>query len=165
MKAARGIVWIHSASASLCPHVEWALASALGTSVRLDWAPQPVQPGTKRAEHSWTGSVGTGAKIVSALRGCQLARFEVTEDRTATTEGMRWQYTPSLGLFAATTGVHGDILVPEQRLRAALAADALGRRPLELALTDLLGSAWDEELEAFRCAGEDAPVRWLHRVG
>jgi hypothetical protein len=28
----------------------------------------------------------------------------------------------------------------------------------------LLGRTWDEELEPFRCAGEGAPVRWLHEV-
>ena len=165
MNVARGIVWIHSASMALCPHIEWALASALETVVRLDWAAQPAQPGAWRSEYSWTGPAGTGAKLASALRGCDRARFEVTEDRGATDEGMRWQYTPSLGLFAATVGAHGDILVPEQRLKAALAADALGRRPLADTLADLLGTAWDDELEAFRCAGEDAPVRWLHRVG
>ena len=165
MNMARGIVWIHSASTALCPHLEWALASALGAGVRLDWTPQPAQPGTRRCEYAWTGPVGVGAEIASALRGCQRARFEVTEDRGTTTEGMRWQYTPSLGLFAATVGVHGDILVPEQRLRAVLADDARGRRPLADGLADLLGAAWDDELEAFRHAGEDAPVRWLHRVG
>ena len=165
MNIARGIVWIHSASTALCPHIEWALASALDAVVRLDWAPQPAQPGARRAELSWTGPSGTGAKLASALRGCDRIRFEVTEDRGAMDEGTRWQYTPSLGLFAATVGVHGDILVPEQRLKAALAADALGRRSLADTLADLLGTAWDDELEAFRHAGEDAPVRWLHRVG
>jgi Protein of unknown function (DUF3145) len=28
----------------------------------------------------------------------------------------------------------------------------------------LLGRAWDEELEPFRCADDGAPVRWLHEV-
>jgi hypothetical protein len=28
----------------------------------------------------------------------------------------------------------------------------------------LLGSAWDDELEPFRYAGDGAPVRWLHEV-
>ena len=32
-------------------------------------------------------------------------------------------------------------------------------------LAELLGEPWDAELEVFRYAGEDAPVRWLHRVG
>ena len=28
-----------------------------------------------------------------------------------------------------------------------------------------LGAAWDEELEPFRHASDDAPVVWLHKVG
>jgi hypothetical protein len=29
----------------------------------------------------------------------------------------------------------------------------------------LLGQPWDDELEPFRVAGDESPVRWLHRVG
>jgi hypothetical protein len=62
------------------------------------------------------------------------------------------------------TDVAGNIVVPEDRIRAALdvggnAADL--KRAMDLAL----GTAWDEELEPFRYAGNGAPVRWLHRVG
>ena len=32
------------------------------------------------------------------------------------------------------------------------------------ALDGLLGKPWDDELEYFRHASEDAPVRWLHQV-
>jgi hypothetical protein len=28
-----------------------------------------------------------------------------------------------------------------------------------------LGQSWDDELEAFRHAGEGNPVAWLHKVG
>ena len=31
-------------------------------------------------------------------------------------------------------------------------------------MAELLGTAWDQELEPFRYAGEGASVRWLHRV-
>jgi hypothetical protein len=62
-------------------------------------------------------------------------------------------------------GIHGDVLYGEDRLRAAL--DAAGSDPVMLAaeLDRVLGSAWDDELEPFRHAGDGAPVRWLHRVG
>jgi hypothetical protein len=86
----------------------------------------------------------------------------VTEEPTGGGEGLRWSYTPRLGVFAAVVGPHGDIMVHEDRLRQAVLADALGRRPLADAVSDLLGAAWDEELEAFRRAAEGAPVRWLH---
>jgi len=59
--------------------------------------------------------------------------------------------------------VHGNVVVPEDRIRAALdTGDARTMRD-ELALA--LGQAWDDELEPFRYAGAGAPVRWLHRVG
>ena len=35
------------------------------------------------------------------------------------------------------------------------------QRELDIAL----GSAWDEELEPFRRASDDARVVWLHKVG
>jgi hypothetical protein len=36
---------------------------------------------------------------------------------------------------------------------------------LEDELARLLGQPWDDELEPFRCAGDGAPVRWLHATG
>jgi hypothetical protein len=41
---------------------------------------------------------------------------------------------------------------------------AVSGKDLVEVLHGLLGSAWDEELEPFRCAGDGAPVRWLHEV-
>ena len=61
-------------------------------------------------------------------------------------------------------GPHGDIMIPEDRLKAAVVKAALGETTLELELDQLLGKAWDDELEPFRYAGEGAPVRWLHQV-
>lgn len=161
----RGVVFIHAAPAALCPHVEWALAGALGVPVTLDWTPQPAAPGLVRAELSWRGRAGTAAAVASALRGWAMLRFEVTEEPSPGCEGERYSHTPALGLFRATTGVHGDVLVPEDRLRAALHRAAVAGGDLGEAVRALLGAAWDEELEPFRHAGEGAPVRWLHQVG
>jgi hypothetical protein len=41
---------------------------------------------------------------------------------------------------------------------------ALSGAPLETEIAGLLGSDWDAELEPFRYAGENTPVRWLHQV-
>lgn len=162
--AARGVVFIHAAAAALCPHVEWALSGVLGEQVSLDWTEQPVAPGAWRAELSWVAAPGTGALLASALTGWTHLRFEVTEEPSAGCDGARFAYTPTLGLFHAVTGAAGDLWVGEDRLRAALArADG----DVEALATDLrraLGGPWDDELEAFRWAGEGAPVRWLHRV-
>jgi hypothetical protein len=78
---------------------------------------------------------------------------------------MRYCYTPNLGIFSATTSANGDILVPENKLRAALALGANGTSVLESELERLLGSGWDNELEPFRRAGDGAPVRWLNATG
>ena len=70
-----------------------------------------------------------------------------------------------MGIFHAITGIHGDILIPEDRIRHAVLAASLGGPELRGALDDLLGKAWDDELEPFRHAGDGTPVRWLHEVG
>ena len=103
--------------------------------------------------------------MASALTRLSALRFEVTEEPTASSDGQRYCYTPTLGAFAAVVGVHGDVLVPEDRLRHAIATDALGGEPIRRALERLMGAPWDEELDVFRYASENAPVRWLHRVG
>lgn len=164
MARTHGVVQIHSAPSALCPHVEWAVGGVVGVPVQLDWTPQPAERASYRAEYSWTGPVGTSATLASALKGWQRLRFEVTEEATARSEGVRYSYTPALGVFHATVGLHGDLLINEERLKAAVARDALGRRRLHDAVADLLGTAWDDELEVFRQAGEGAGVRWLHQV-
>lgn len=162
---ARGVVFVHACPRALSPHVEWALAEVLRQHVALDWSPQPVASGQVRCELSWTGAPGTGSRLASALRPFPQLRYEVTEEPTPGREGERYSVTPTLGLFRATIGVHGDVLVPEDRLRAAVVDSAATGRPLEVAIGRLLGADWDAELEPFRYAGDGAPVRWLHRVG
>jgi Protein of unknown function (DUF3145) len=160
----RGVLYVHSAPRALCPHVEWAVAGVLGARVSLDWIKQPASPGTWRAELSWQGAPRTASQLASALRGWRLLRFEVTAEPCSTAEGERYSSTPELGIFHAVTGMHGDILVPEDRLRAALARSAHGGTGLAAEIDKLLGKPWDDELEPFRYAGEGAPVRWLHQV-
>ncbi|MFF2267442.1 DUF3145 domain-containing protein [Cellulosimicrobium cellulans] len=160
----RGVLYVHSAPRALCPHMEWAASNVLGVRVSLDWTEQPAARGLYRAEYSWQGPQGTGAKLASALRGWSHLRYEVTEEPSHGVDGGRWSHTPDLGIFYAQTDVHGNIVVPEDRIRAALEQVSepwAMRDALHLAL----GKAWDDELEPFRYAGAGAPVRWLHRVG
>ncbi|MCF2528523.1 DUF3145 domain-containing protein [Yinghuangia soli] len=160
----RGVLYVHSAPRALCPHVEWAAQGVLGVRLSLDWVRQPAAPGMLRAEMSWHGRPGTAAKLASALRGWHLLRFEVTEEPSPGAEGERYSNTPDLGIFHAVTGAHGDILIPEDRLRAVLGRAARGECDLQGEIEKLLGKPWDDELEPFRYAGEGAPVRWLHQV-
>lgn len=160
----RGVLYVHSAPSALCPHVEWAAAGVLGGTVDVDWVPQPAETGSYRGEVSWQAGIGTGAALASALRGWDRLRFEVTEEPTAASEGARYSYTPDLGLFHAMTGLHGDVVIPEDRIKAFRAKAALGEITMDQALDGLLGVAWDAQLEPFRYAGDGAPVRWLHQV-
>jgi hypothetical protein len=91
-------------------------------------------------------------------------RYEVAEEPGKGAEGERFAVTPELGVFRATMGPHGDIMIHEDRLRAIL--NAAGDDPAQLrnGLNLILGAAWDAELEPFRRAGDGVPVRWLHQV-
>lgn len=163
-QSTRGVVFVHSSPRALCPHVEWAAGSVLNARVAFEWTPQPAAPGMFRAELSWVGTAGTGARLASALRGWNHLRYEVTEEASRGVDGGRWSHTPELGIFHAQIDAGGNAVIPEDRVRAAIehaGEPARMRHELELAL----GQAWDDELEPFRYAGAGAPVRWLHRVG
>lgn len=161
----RGIVFIHSSPRAYCPHIEWALSGLVGERVTLEWTPQPVAKGSVRAELSWAGPAGTAAAVASALRAFPDLRYEVTEEPTTSTEGERFSVTPTLGVYRAMIGLHGEVLLTEDRVRQAIVRSAVTGEPVEDELALLLGEPWDDELEAFRVATEGAPVRWLHRVG
>ncbi|MGI8577902.1 MAG: DUF3145 domain-containing protein [Nocardioidaceae bacterium] len=161
---ASGVLYVHAAPSAVCPHVEWAVAGVLGVPVDLWWTPQPAKTGSYRAEYSWAGPVGTAAKLASGLRGWQRLLFEVTEEPTPASEGARYSFTPDLGVFHAVTGLHGDLMIPEDRLKAAVVKAAIGDLPLLAEIDKLLGKPWDDALEPFRHAGDGAPVRWLHHV-
>lgn len=150
MSNTRGVVFVHSAPAVLCPHVEWALSGCFGAPIRLEWATQPVLPGTHRAEYTWRGPQGTSSAIASALNRWQRLRFEVTEEGTANSDAQRYSYTPSLGIFTATTNRFGEIQASESQLAQALRDAAGDMEAFEALLDDLLGVPWDQELEPFR---------------
>jgi hypothetical protein len=186
------VLHVHCAPPALCPHIEWAVAGVLGVPVSLRWVDQPASPGSLRAELTWQGKPGAAGAITSALASWNLVRFEVTEDASPGCDAVRFSHTPALGTFSATLAANGDIMISENRLRAAIAlaasartgnsdrsgATELGdlrdrhgpRHPalggsLEAELSLLLGEPWDDELEPFRRAGDGAPVRWLNATG
>ena len=160
-----GVVFIHSTPAALCPHIVWALESALGQPLAMDWARQPQGNRLLRSEVSWAAEAGTGSRVASALRGWDNLRYEVTEEPSPGNDGSRWSYTPSLGIHHAWTSATGDAVINEDRLRAAISVSNGDPTKLTHELDRLLGRAWDDELEPFRYAGAGASVRWLHMVG
>lgn len=160
----KGVVFIHSCPRAVTTHVEWALAKVIGTEFAIGWHVQPVEPHSVRAEIIWTGPQGLGAQIASALLAFKNIRYEVTEDASSGREGERFAATPALGLFRASIGHHGDVMVHEDRLRSLITqANATGENMTE-EIQRLLGSPWDAELEAFRVAHADSNIRVLHHV-
>jgi hypothetical protein len=186
----RGVLHVHSAPPALCPHIEWAVAGVLGVPASLPWVDQPASPGSVRAELTWQAKPGAAGAVTSALGAWNLVRFEVTEEASPGCDAVRYSHTPSLGTFGAVVAANGDVLVPENRLRAALelaasartaargASSRIGtlremhgpRHPalggsVEDEIGLLLGDPWDAELEPFRRAADGAPVRWLNATG
>ena len=161
---ARGVVFLHSCPRALSPHLEWALASVFGTEVHIDWADQPICPGSVRAEIIWSAAAGTGARLASALLAFSQVRYEVTEDAMPGRDGERFAATPSLGLFRATIGPFGDVMVHEERLRTALAHAQVTGDSMVDEISRLIGAPWDDELEPFRSAHEGSTVRLMHQV-
>lgn len=162
----RGVLYVHSAPLAVIPHVEWAVARVLGSPVRLQWAKQPADRGsgrTYRTEFSWTGRPGTAAEFVTALRSWPMLRFEVTEEPSPGHDGERYMYVPGRGVFRAAMSVTGDLMLTEDQVRSVLAT-VRGADAIVHALERLLGTAWDEELEPYRQAGEGAPAVRLTQV-
>jgi hypothetical protein len=157
---ARGVLYVHSCPPAVCAHVEWAVSRVLGVPVRLEWTAQSADPSTQRAECQWSAKTGTAGELATALRQWPMLRFEVTEEPTYGVDGERISHVPGRGTFRSTMSANGDVLVSEDRLRALLAT-ADGPDALTHGIEKLLGTAWDAELEAYRQAGDGAPVTWL----
>jgi len=143
-----GVLYVHSCPPAIVPHVEWAVAAELGVRASLRWVDQPAAPGALRAECAWQGRSGTAGRLAAALRGWQVLRFEVTEQASPGVDGERWSVTPSLGVYRCAMSANGDLLVGEDRLRALLASSS--GPLLAHGLDQLLGGAWDTELEPYR---------------
>lgn len=160
-----GVVWIHASQRAMRTHLEWAVGHAVGDALRFTWQEQPVSPGLERTEVHWSGPVGTGAAITSALAGWKDVRFEVTEDPQPGSDGMRWMHAPHLGIASFRIDAAGGVLVAEDRIRSAIDAAGPDARTLLAELDSLLGGEWDRDLEPYRHASDASPVVWLHRVG
>ena len=157
----RGVLFVHSSPRALCPHLEWAVSDVLGSRVSLDWLPQPVLPGQVRGEISWQSKSGTAARITSALRQFKTVRYEVAEEPSRSGEGERFAVTPSLGVFRATMGPHGDIMIHEDRLRAVVMSageDLAGVRDGIHAIIPNAAVRKDVDLDSIRLPYETAGI-------
>jgi hypothetical protein len=158
-----GVVFVHCCPSAIAPHVEWALAGVLDRPARLQWSAQPVAPMHLRAEVAWRGPIGTGARLAASLRAWPMLVFEVTEQGTSASDGERLAYVPGRGFHRSMISANGDVVVGEERLRGLLERSRTGE-DFQHGLADLLGTAWDAELEPYRLGGDGAPVTLLHQV-
>lgn len=163
MPATRGVVYLHCCPSALAPHVEWALAGVLGRPARLQWTSQPVAPSHLRAEASWTGQIGTGTQLAASLRAWPMLVFEITEDATSVSDGERLAYVPGRGFHRSMTAANGDVVIGEERLHGLLSR-AKTADEFRHGIAELLGTAWDAELEPYRMGGDGQPVSLLHQV-
>lgn len=148
-----GAVYIHSAPAALCPHIEWALSATLGVAANLKWGTQPASPGMLRASVDWVGPIGSGRKFALALRNWPMIRFEITEDASDGLDGERFCQVPGLGFWHGTMAASGEVVISELRIRS-LMQECTNYSELCAALGDELGQAWDVALEPYRYGGE-----------
>lgn len=160
----RGVIFVHSAPAAVCPHIEWAIAGVVGDRVSLSWTAQPALPGTLRADACWKGSPGTATRIAAALKAWPMIRVEITEDASPGTDGERICQLPGRGSWRAAMSGNGDVMLGEEQLRT-MVAQAPTLEALSHSITVAIGAEVDAELEPFRRAGEGTPVTWLHQVG
>ncbi len=158
-----GTLAVHACPPARCPHVEFAVATVLGTPVRLRWSAQPARQGMLRTALAWTGPPGTAGALVARIRSVGSVWLEAGEDGAAGSDGERYALTPDLGVFRAGVSAAGETVVGESQLRAALSGG--GGPELVAALERLLGSAFESELEPLRRAGDGTPVGVLRRTG
>jgi len=160
----KGVVFMHCCPSALAPHVEWALAGVLGRPVRLEWTAQPATPPHLRAEATWVAPVGTAARLAASLRAWPMLVFEITEEPTSGSDGERLAYVPGRGFHRSMVSASGDVVVGEERLRGLMERSRTVDE-FRHGMDEVLGTAWDVELEPYRHAGDGAAVTLLHQVG
>jgi len=146
-KGVTGLLVIHSAPAALRPHIEWALQSLMGVSIPITWKPQPHSPGTFRTTLIYRDRLGLASHIASHLRAWHYLRFEITECESD--GGELFRFTPDLGMHRARIDGAGSVMVDENQISRALASSC-DEETLRDALSSLIGSQWESELEIFR---------------
>ena len=138
---------IYSCPKALIKHLEAGLERELNERVNINWQSQILKPGTFRGQMSYSSAIGSGAKIVNALKSWSYLIFELSEFNSS--EGSIYFYTKDLGLYRGSINSHGQIVVSEDMLESAITQN-LSQSDLTIALEKLMGRPWDDFLEPFR---------------
>ena len=142
-----GSLVIHSAPSALRTHIDWAIKDILGTSVQMQWRPQPNYVGTYRSEITWRDLKGNGAKLSSALASWHFLRFEIFEGSAEA--GELFRFTPELGIMRNQTDGAGNILLTDLQISGAL-GNSFEEDELREAINRILGKPWEDVLEPLR---------------
>ena len=138
---------IYSCPKALIKHLEAGLERELNERVNINWQSQVLKPGSYRGQMSYSSAIGSGAKIVNALKSWSYLIFELSEFNSS--EGSIYFYTKDLGLYRGSINSHGQIVVSEDMLESAITQN-LSQSDLTIALEKLMGRPWDIFLEPFR---------------
>ena len=138
---------IYSCPKALIKHLEAGLERELNERVNINWQSQILKPGTFRGQMSYSSAIGSGAKIVNALKSWSYLIFELSEFNSS--EGSIYFYTKDLGLYRGSINSQGQIVVSEDMLKSAITQN-LSQSDLTIALEKLMGRPWDDFLEPFR---------------
>lgn len=144
-----GRISIYSAPKVVLSHIQWSLSDVIGNPQNLSWDLQPLIPSSWRTQLSWSGSLGTGAKLASALRGWHYLKFEIYEAASHGSDGSLYMFTSELGLFRGSIGPHGDIMINEHQLHSVLHSHLKDRDICE-EIEKMIGKPWNDILEPFR---------------
>ena len=148
----RGVLHIHSTPSAMRQHINWAIQSVLGAETMVNWSLQPKLPGTYRAKLEYRNLATSGAQIASALRGWHFLNFEIVE--CGENIGEMFRYTPELGMHRAQIDQSGAILITENQLSNILKT-SLDDQDLREGINQVIGTAWELELERFRAIGHE----------
>ena len=147
---AQGELFVYSAPAALCSHIQWTLEGVSSSNQDLNWQPHPDALGVFFASASWLGSSDSGSTLASALMNLKQLRFEVIQYPEPQSFGERWSFTEQLGMFHGSTDNFGNIIVSENQLRQAMERAGANALRIQAEIRRILGQLWDDELEPFR---------------
>ena len=152
---------IYSCPKTLIKHLEAGLERELNERVNINWQSQVLKPGSYRGQMNFSSAIGSGAKIVNALKSWSYLIFELSEFNSS--EGSIYFYTKELGLYRGSINSQGQIVVSEDMLKSAITQN-LSQSDLTIALEKLMGRPWDDFLEPFRRVEIEAALSLADRL-
>ena len=145
-----GLVFLHLAPSALLTHVEWTISGISGNPTKINWVQNDSGLPTFRGVCSFSGPADSAETLASAFMNLKQLSFEVVRQQSSGSNGARWSFTPSLGMFHCATDEAGNLVVNENQLRLAMERAGSNALKLQAEIRKLLGQAWDDELEPFR---------------